>query len=122
MQAPEPLPVMTEHNKLKYSSKTRSLIADFNGVIRKRFEEKYGNLSMENYQVTSDSAFSDIVSHYDRALKELGDWAELDTSTLEWSPETVAAGWSNNSQVFFVLAAKPQNDSDMMPVQTLSNM
>ncbi len=121
MKSPDPLPVMTEHNKLTYSSKARSLITDFGTVLRKRFVEQHGDLSLENYQIPSEFPFDDIVDHFDAELEKTGNWTEVDATKLEWSTEIRVAGWWNEKNLFLVYALSPQGESDVVPLNTLSN-
>ena len=122
VEEPAPLPEMTEHNKRAYSTTTFSAISGFEGRLRDRFEEEHGQLSMQNYQVSSDFPFDKIVDHYNIELGTAGGWAKVEESSLTWAAGSNGAGWRNKKSVFLVFAVTPDNAADMMPVYTLSNL
>ena len=113
---------MTEQNKLTYSSLARSVITDYGSVLSKRFEGQYGDLAFENYQISSEYPFQEIVSYYANAFSKAGNWTNVDAGDLEWSTDIQAAGWRNKKNLFLIYSLTPKTEFDVVPVNTLSTV
>jgi len=119
---PAALPIMTEIRDQAYSSITESTLAGVNAMLRKKFDDQYGHLGEQSYQVPADFAFEEIAAHYDTELNKLGKWVALDPASLKVITRSKVAGWTHKKQLFLVTAVVPERENEMMPVRTLSTL
>ena len=118
MNSPPPATAMTENTQRAYSTATFTLASAYVKSERKKFEQRFGNMMTENYQVKVNITEESLRGHYDDYFKQ-SDWQTLDLSPAQgqWG-----FGWQNGKHLFAVIGVAPSDQDSYRPVYVVTNL
>ncbi|MEO9517834.1 MAG: hypothetical protein ABJH45_14680 [Paracoccaceae bacterium] len=120
--APTPIPAMVEVTKRAYSTKTFTAISAVEGTFRTRFEDDFGQLNKENYQVEPDTNLGGISDHYANQLEQEKEWKKFDAQSVNVDETVRWYGWHSEDDLFIVFSVLPESETEYFPVFTLSTL